>query len=102
MKFLCKTQLSQSPYFFISDIVPENCKIKSYKLKDDKDKLHELEKKVSIFNSSSCIFDTHILLMIYTILSDLCVEETAREYFSQRASSIACQQANNSEPEYQI
>lgn len=94
MKYFCETKLCDSAHFFISNIEPENAKIKTYQLKDDSFKIHDLEKNISILNSLSPSPTLHNLLFIYMLLSELCLEEQARVYFGEKASTLAYEQIN--------
>lgn len=86
MKYFCETQLDSKPHFFISEIELRNDKIKSYAIEDNSTKIQDLNKNISIFNS---MMTPHNILYIYMMLSELCVDDTARKYFNKKASEYA-------------
>lgn len=95
MRYFCITELNDRKHFFLSDIKPDNKKIESYELLNDMSKIPDLQKNILIINSSAYATSTHNLLFVYMLLSDLCVEETARKYFSEKASTIAIEQIDS-------
>jgi len=86
MKYFCETVLSNKPHFFISDIIPKSDKVKAYAFKTDKYKLIDLDKNISIFN---CMLTPHNILYIYMMLSEICVDDNEKKYFSKKASEFA-------------
>lgn len=95
MKYFCEIELCNCRHFFIADVKFNNDKIKSYELMDNKMKILDLDKNISILNSSSHSPSTHNLLFIYMLLSELCADENARIRFSEKASELAYKQVNS-------
>lgn len=86
MKYFCETVLSNKPHFFLSDVQPKSDKVKSYAVKTDEFKLVDLDKNISIFNS---MLTPHNILYIYMMLSEICIDENEKKYFSKKASEFA-------------
>ncbi len=95
MTYFCEAHISERTHFFISEIKPNNQKIKSYPLEENKLRIFDLDRNISILNSASCNPPTHNLLFIYMLLAELCIDEQARVYFSEKASLLAHQQVNS-------
>jgi hypothetical protein len=95
MKYFCETESGETTHFFISSVKPSNNNIDAYCLKDDDSKIFDLEKNITILNSSGFKTATHNLLFIYMLLSELCVDELAKAKFSDKASIIASKHINS-------
>ncbi len=96
MRYFCITELDNKKHFFLSNIKPDNNKIESYELLADMSKIPDLQKNIVIINSSAFAPSTHNLLFVYMLLSDLCVEETAKKYFTEKASTLAIEHLDSS------
>jgi len=92
MRYFCETNMENIKHFFISREKPCNSKIISYKLRDDNYQIIDLEKSIDIFNSSNLKLSAQNLLYIYMILSDLCIEDVAKNKFNEMATRIASEQ----------
>jgi len=86
MKYFCEAVLSNKIHFFLSDIMPKSDKIKAYELETDELKLKDLEMNISIFNF---MLTPHNILYIYMMLSEICVDDKEKKYFSKKATDFA-------------
>lgn len=92
MRYFCEISSNGKEFYFISDVEPNDAKIKTYAIKDDDLRVMDLEKNISILNASSHHKSAHNLIFIYQILSEICVDESSRSHFNNKASKLAINQ----------
>lgn len=95
MKYFCEVESCDTKHYFISSVKPSSNKIIAYCLKDDNYKIDDLEKNIIILNLSRPETPVHNLLCICKLLSELCVDETARIKFNEKAASLASDHINS-------